>query len=163
MEQQTVTLIVSGMGILGTLSAAFGVHVLTRGWQREQWARDKRIQDYQDVLSATTSAYLAVLRIRTIRGDEVLARVAGTGPTHHLDAIRELEDTKADSYRVIRDRIFIAKELEYADILMQWDTAVINFERSGDSRLFAERFTALNGKLVAMALNSPPVAAAMME
>jgi hypothetical protein len=36
-------------------------HYLSRSWQREQWFRDKRSEDYQAVLSATVAAYTAIV------------------------------------------------------------------------------------------------------
>jgi hypothetical protein len=66
----------------------------------------------------------------------------------------EVEVIKADSFRVLRDRIFIAEELDYGGILVEWDTIVTNYGMHiSDEREFAGRFSSLNQKLVGMALN----------
>jgi hypothetical protein len=69
---------------------------------------------------------------------------------------QEVEVIKADSFRVLRDRIFIAKELDYGGILVEWDTIVTNYGmHTSDEREFAGRFSEFNDKLVRMALNPP--------
>jgi len=69
---------------------------------------------------------------------------------------QEVEVIKVDAFRVPRDRIFIAKELEFANVPLEWDTAVTNFEMpNSDERTFADRFSKLNAKLVGMALHLP--------
>ena len=70
--------------------------------------------------------------------------------------LQDVEVIKADSFRVLRDRIFIAEELNYAGILVEWDTMVTNYGmHTIDERKFADRFSELNDKLVRMALNTP--------
>lgn len=96
--------------IWGSLSPLFGIvvgHVLNRSWQLKQWQMERRWQDYQAVMTAITSAYMAVLRLDNARVSQSLTR----------ELMDEVESIKHDSFRVIRDRIAIANELEYANIL----------------------------------------------
>jgi predicted MFS family arabinose efflux permease len=44
MQQESVTLIVAGLGIGGTLGGIIVGHFLARSWQREQWLLDCRKQ-----------------------------------------------------------------------------------------------------------------------
>ena len=135
-------------------------HLLLRSSQREQWFRDKRYEDYQAVLSATVAAYTAIIRVD--RGDYSDLRGAiQRGPNgitfrETKLMIQEIDVIKADSFRVLRDRIFIAEELEYGGILVEWDTAVTNYAtHTNDKQEFTDRFSELNDKLVRMALNPP--------
>jgi len=75
---------------------------------------------------------------------------------YNEEMVKELEVIKAESFRVLRDRIFIADELAYSDILVEWDSAVTNFDkRTIDDVTFAKRFNLVNDKLVRMALEPP--------
>jgi len=70
--------------------------------------------------------------------------------------LQEIDVIKSDSFRVLRDRIFIAEELNFGGILAEWDTIVTNYQKhASDEREFAGRFSNLNDKLVRMALNPP--------
>jgi len=140
MQPSTTALVVAGVGVAGILVG----HLFTRSWQHEQWLRDKRYQDYQDVLSAVTTAYMAIIRVDRMEGTSL----------YNEDMVKELEVIKVEAFRVLRDRIFIAYELAEADILGEWDSAVTNFEKLNiDDVTFAKRFNVVNDKLVRMALN----------
>jgi hypothetical protein len=132
--------------VIAPLVGIFIGHLLGRSWQREQWLRDKRYEDYQAVLSGVTSAYMSIIRVHKVR------------ETSHYtpEMVQDVERIKADSFRVLRDRIFIADELETTNISGKWDSAVTNFEMPGrDERLFADRFSQLNTQLVRMARGAP--------
>ncbi len=80
-----------------------------------------------------------------------IVRLDKASTTSHYvpEMVQEVEVIKVDAFRVLRDRIFIAEELEFANILAEWDTAVTNFEmRNSDEHTFADRFSKLNAKLV---------------
>jgi hypothetical protein len=131
-------------GVIAPLVGIFVGHLLSRSWQREQWFRDNRYEDYQAVLSAVSSAYMAIVRLDK------------ASDTSHFapEMVQEVEVIKVDSFRVLRDRIFIADELDFAGILVEWDTTVTNYEMHAiDERTFADRFSKLNDNLVRMALN----------
>ena len=133
-------------GVIAPLVGILVGHFLSRSWQREQWFWDKRYQDYEAVLSAVCSAYMAIVRLDK----------ASTTSHYVPEMVQDVEVTKVDAFRVLRDRIFIAEELEFANILVEWDTAVTNFEMHNcDERTFADRFSKRNGKLVHMALHPP--------
>ena len=151
MQPLTGTLINTRIGIGGAFTGLLVGHLLTRSWQHEQWSRDKRHEDYQAVLSAISSAYMAMIRLDRLKKLALYSK----------EAVSEVEVTKVDSFRVLRDRIFIADELEEGNVLADWDAAVTNYEATGRmdaaaaERWFAERFSELNGRLVRMALQPP--------
>ena len=63
----------------------------------------------------------------------------------------QAEKSKIDSFRALRDRILIAEEIETANSLIDWDTAVTNYLNTLDGKKFAERFSSINATLVHMA------------
>ena len=133
-------------GVIAPLLAILVGHQLSRSWQREQWFRDKRYEDYQAVLSALVAAFMAIVRVD----------MASLTSLFTPEMLQEVEAIKADSFRVLRDRIFIAEEHNFGGILVEWDTTVTNYAKHAiDQRIFAGRFSELNDKLVRMALNPP--------
>jgi hypothetical protein len=133
-------------GVIAPLVGILVGHFLSRSWQREQWFRDKRHEDYQAVLSAICAAYMAIARV------DMTSLTSLFTP----EMLQEVEVIKADSFRTLRDRIFIAEELNYGGILVEWDTTLTNYAKHAiDERVFAGRFSELNDKLVRMALNPP--------
>jgi hypothetical protein len=63
MEQTTVTLIVGGLGIFGTLAGVVSGHFLSRSWQREQWLLDKRREEYRELINLIAGAYTTFIHI----------------------------------------------------------------------------------------------------
>ncbi len=157
---QGLTLALVLWGVIAPLVGILVGHYLSRSWQREQWFRNKRYEDYQAVLSATVAAYMVIIRVD--KGD--YSDLRGTiqrgpnGITYREKKMlqEEIDEIKADSFRVLRDRIFIAEELDYGGILVEWDMIVTNYAmHTSDEREFAGRFSEFNDKLVRMALNPP--------
>jgi hypothetical protein len=107
---QGLTLALVLWGVIAPLVGILIGHLLLRSWQREQWFRDKRYEDYQAVLSATVAAYMAIVRVD----------MASLTSLFTPEMLQEVEVIKADSFRVLRDRIFIAEELDYGGILVEW-------------------------------------------
>ncbi len=141
------TLALLGWGVASPLLGIIIGHVLSRSWQLEQWRMDRRWQDYQAVMTAVTSAYTAMIRLTE----------ASTTSSFTPELMERVDSIKRDSFRVIRDRITIADELEHWNILADWDAAVTNYEADPDqSRRFAERFNDLNDRLIRMARRTPP-------
>ena len=148
MQQTTIALVVTSVGITGTLAGVVMGHLLTRSWQQEQWLRDKRWQEYRELISAVTSSYIALIRLDAVRGT----------PASTRELSEEVNAIKHEAFRVIRDRLIIAKEIESGLVLDRWDEAVSNYDRDGNVRRLAERFTGLNSLVIHLALH-PPVKA----
>jgi hypothetical protein len=60
---QGLTLALVLWGVIAPLVSILVGHYLSRSWQREQWFRDKRYEDYRAVLSATVAAFTAIVRV----------------------------------------------------------------------------------------------------
>jgi hypothetical protein len=143
MQQETVTLIVAGLGIAGTLASGPITQYFTRHSQHEQWELDKKTEEYRELLDALTIAYLdtcEVVHLATIG----IAREEDDG---------EIVPTAVEmtAYRLLRNRIFTANELEAEDVTRRWDTALINFKKNGGVEKFAARFTSISATIVWLA------------
>jgi hypothetical protein len=64
MDQQTVTLIVAGLGIGGTLGGIVVGHVLTRSWQEEQWLLNNRKEEFRELMTALARSFSTIERIK---------------------------------------------------------------------------------------------------
>jgi len=142
LNQSSVTLVAAGFGIGGVVLG----HYLTRSWQRDQWRLDRRREEYRELISALSETFTSMQRSGVYMGD--------------ADRALKLEIIKANSYRVIRDRILIAQDLRDADILNRWASAfhpVDNFSHGKEHwAQFATEYSAIMETLVKMALTPSP-------
>jgi hypothetical protein len=52
------------------------------------------------------------------------------------------------AYRILRNRLFTAIELEDEDVTRRWDTALINFKKNGGVEKFSGRFDSICATIV---------------
>lgn len=140
MQQEIVTLIVAGLGIAGTLASGPITQYSARRSQREQWELDKKAEEYRELLDALTIAYLDACEAQHLAS---------------IGIIREADDdeliptaVEMSAYRLLRNRIFTAIELEAEDVTRRWDTALINFKKNGEVEKFASRFSSISATIV---------------
>ena len=140
MDQSSIALIAAAFGVGGVLMG----HYLTRSWQREQWLLDRRKEEYRELICALSTVFTNMQRFGTSIGDR--------------DFNIRLAQTNADSYRVIRDRIFIADEIAKAHIMERWYSILGAAEKDQHAawRTFADGYEELAKKLVQMAVSPPP-------
>jgi hypothetical protein len=146
MDAVKAALVGSGVAGFGIVSAFVGSLInqrMSRNTQREQWLRDKRYEDYQVVLSAITSAYMAMTRVDK----------ASFTSLYTEDMARELEAIKANAFRVLHDRIFIAEELRNAETMKKWLSVVNSYGQPGQHLTSEGAMTALTAELAEMALS----------
>lgn len=140
MDQSSIALIAAAFGVGGVLMG----HYLTRSWQREQWLLDRRKEEYRELICALSTVFTNMQRFGM-----------GTGtPDFNI----KLAQTNADSYRVIRDRIFIADEIANAHIMERWYSLLgaVEDNRRASWSTFADGYEDLTKKLVQMAVSPPP-------
>jgi hypothetical protein len=140
MDQSSIALIAAACGVGGVLIG----HYLTRSWQREQWLLDRRKEEYRELISALSTVFTNMQRFGTGVGDR--------------DFNIRLAQVNADSYRVIRDRIFIADEIAKAQIMERWYSILGAAEDDQHAawRTFVDGYEDLTKKLVQMAVSPPP-------
>lgn len=117
---------------------------LSRSARVEERIRDAKKEEYKEVLTVLANAYLDLLR----HGKQ--------NPCLPDDIERHISDSEAESYRVLHDRLYIAIELENANISKLWTIAVENFMRGDPEdpevrRKFSERFTGIRNGIVNLA------------
>jgi hypothetical protein len=151
----TLTTALTVWACIGPLAGIYLGHRLTR--QKED--REKRQSEFRELLGALATAYTMMQRYI------VKMKFEGEKDALEVSTLTELESkleqVKLDSFRVLHDRIVIARELDSADIIRRWAEAFHNFERAGSEqegaeKRFAERYFAIRDILLRMARNERP-------
>ncbi len=134
-----LTLFLALWAALGPLIGILIGHTLTRSWQREQWLLDCRKEEFRELVSALTTATVEFLVFHTSRG------------TKTPQPMGVWLDAQKTAYRVVRDRIFIADEVEsikLADRYIRLAHDMREFESFDEP---ADRMDALLNEIVALA------------
>ena len=108
---------------------------LTRRGQRSQWIADSKKLEYRELLTALTKAFEGIVQLE--------APGVGLGPQEQ----RTLFDLRAQSFVVIRDRIFIAKEVKDMNLLSRWSQALRDYENTLDAAAFDKAFGGITADL----------------
>lgn len=141
MQQSTVTLIVAGIGILGTLGGIVVGHLLTRSWQRKQWLLDCRKQEFKEVVTAM-SAYVI----------EHMHYVAAQGTDAAQSKQSYIEAAKAAG-KVLSNRIYIHADLERHRIPHRFLDVMDNFREAGkDFGAPSDKVSELIAEVISIAL-----------
>jgi hypothetical protein len=144
MQQNTVTLIVAGLGIFGTLTGILVGHLLSRSWQREQARLDNKKQEYRELMTSMADGYTQLLRL----GSGIVARSP--------EAQAEIDAARYNSLRTIHDRIYIADRIRELKLFENWTTEMAVFWNSPfgqTERLrFTDRFLALQDLVRSLAI-----------
>jgi hypothetical protein len=117
MQQETVTLIVAGMGIAGTLWGGMSSQLMARKSQRRQWVADNRKQEARELLTALSDASLA-LAYWWAEIDTLIEK--GEGINLSSKAAIEFKALNAAFHKIVHDRLFIANDVREAGILEKW-------------------------------------------
>jgi hypothetical protein len=141
MQQQTATLVVAVLGIGGTLGGIVGGHILTRSWQREQWIRDKRNEEFRELLEALAESFRVELTLHA-------------GAVLDPDAQRAIVDGQSNAMAVIRSRIFTADVVQRFGIELKWAEAIQKHHDTLDAAPLAETFTEIRVAILKSALKT---------
>lgn len=140
MQRLTIALgIWAGVGpIVGILLG----HFLTRSSQREQWLRDKRNEEWHELLTALAESLRVSLKIypaRALSDEEE----------------RTIVEAQSNSFRVIRDRIFIAPDVQALNIENRWSAAVQYHSQTMDAKKLGNAYKELRDEIVSTATKRP--------
>jgi|HubBroStandDraft_1064217.scaffolds.fasta_scaffold153637_1 hypothetical protein len=106
-----LTVLTSGvLGIVGTAIGAFLVYRFSRRTQHEQWIRDNRKEEYRELIEALTDEITALVRRLEMSKDRTITREV-------FDEEREKHRT---ALRVLKNRIFIARDLKERNLFDEW-------------------------------------------
>ncbi len=135
MQQSTVTLIVAGLGIGGTLGGITVGHFLTQSSQRKQWILDRRKEEWSELLTALAESLRMALKRyqgRVLSGEEEYRIV----------------EAQSNCFRVIRDRIFIAADVKNLNLENRWSAAVMHHSENLDARKLGAAYDAIRNEIV---------------
>jgi len=140
----TAALIGSGVATFGIVTAFAGSLIgqhMARSSQRDQWELDKKAEEFRELLDALTTAYLEACET---------AHLAVMGLVRDEEGDGEIVPTAVEmtAYRLLRNRIFTAVDLEGEDVTRRWDTALINFKKNGGIEKFSARFSSISATIV---------------
>jgi hypothetical protein len=133
------------LGIWAAVGPIVGIllgHFLTRSWQRKQWLRDKRNEEWHELLTALAESLRVSLKIypaRTLSGEEE----------------RTIVEAQSNSFRVIRDRIFIAPDVQALNIENRWSAAVQYHSQTMDTKKLGNAYKELRDEIVQTATKRP--------
>jgi hypothetical protein len=139
---KTVALVLSPF--VSGLVAAFAVHFLTQSRESEKWILDCKKQEFRELLSSLSDAYIALVKM-------LLPLVPLDGSDE-----RRLREIQADSVRMIRDRIFIAKEIPPNEISNRWLRAMQRYETTLSPQNLHDEYEQIRGQIVTAALRCIP-------
>ncbi|WP_047492314.1 hypothetical protein [Terriglobus sp. TAA 43] len=139
MQTQTVTLIVAGLGITGTLLGSVLSQWMTRRSQHSLWLRDQRKLEWRELLSRLTETFATIVRLE----NSVLSP----------EEKQELDAGKMAANNTLEDRLFIAPDVATMGITEAW-TKVLNSVRRGALNEADSRFRDLKADIVVAALKS---------
>lgn len=151
MDTQTVTLVVSGLGIAGTLGGTVVGNLLIRSGQREQSRRDNIMQESRELLAAFLR--LAMAFPRWARDNNPVR-----GPHTDIEKVKERYEeyliATTDFHRVLYDRIFIAEQIKPLEIKKRWDAVLANYQKDFSEAPLIAEVDAICSSIVAVALKT---------
>jgi len=143
MQQNTVTLIVAGLGIGGTLCGIIVGHVLTRSWQQKQWLMDQRKDEFREVITALHDSMVS----EATRGRDSFEITS--------EERRDKALKTSDFYRTLGTRVFTAKDVWDLGLEERWRKILDEFREKDDGFVLSEEYERLLVELVTIATNPP--------
>jgi hypothetical protein len=110
--------------LVGVLIGAY----LAKRWQRDQWIADNKRMEYRKLLTTLTKTFSGIVKLRV------------SGVALGAKEQRTLSSLEAQSIVVIRDRMFIAKEVTGMSLLARWNQALRDHDNTLDADAFAKAF-----------------------
>jgi hypothetical protein len=127
----------------GGIVSGFLVHVLTQSREREKWILDSKKQEYRELLSAMSNAYIVTL---SSTFDEIY---------NDKDGRNRYFNAQNHSIRLFRDRIFINNDLDLESLAMRW-AEVLNAKSTIERSLIHQEFDSIRDEIVNAANRAVP-------
>jgi hypothetical protein len=141
--------------IVAGFIGAFGVHLLTQSREREKWILDSKKQEFKELLSALSQAYVGT---RSLQPGWVMYPDSTNQERHALTF-----SIQRDSIQLFNDRIFITRDLQLQELKESWRNAmeVYSYAQGTGStynhfKTLDEEYTRITGQIVAAANRSVP-------
>ena len=127
MQQNTITLIVAGMGIAGTLGGTFIGTLFQGRAQHQQWKRDNVRQECRELLGQLS------VNLFTFIDWHRTTQPGGARPDAAMIQ-KQYSDAVLDLHRNLGSRILIASALKEAKIQQRWDHALSAYYKDRDEK-----------------------------
>jgi hypothetical protein len=108
--------------------------------EKRRWLADNRKEEYRELLGALTRSTTLWIHHRGIPGPKAATEM------------KEAQEAHEVALGVILDRIFIAEEIEKANIYDLWTTALAELKNTNDIRAFSDRFEKIRHAILESAL-----------
>lgn len=133
-----------GVAIGGVLAIGGGVVAQVMQGRREQhkWFEEKCIEEYRELLDILTRTLMLTAQSYTIDANK---------PDSSMRR-GEWEPSWHESLRIIRTRLFIARQIQEADIYKKWTDAFDSLPYNNNIVLLTERYEEIRRSIVAMAM-----------
>lgn len=133
MQASTVAIVVAFVGVGGVIIG----QRMARESEEKKFRRDCRKEEFQTLLSALTKSYGTISQLR-----------APLVPLAEQEQ-RALSEAEAMALMVIRDRVYIAEDVQRLDILNRWIKALRDIDYKGllESE-FSKRYSEINADIV---------------
>jgi len=119
--------------VIGSLLTYF----LTRRWQREQWRNDNRKEEFRELIAALTASAMAFMTRTPYLDDRIVRREKEERHALYLEALR-----------VIKTRIFIARDVKEMNLFDRWGESIRVMEESDTIDQFEETFEKLRDEII---------------
>jgi hypothetical protein len=140
MQPQTVTLIVAGIGIGGTLGGVAAGHFLTRSWQRKQWLLDRRKDEFRELMDTLVESF----------GKYANPRLKFEGMTQ--EDVYHVGEASALCYQTMCNRIYIAHDVQRMGLIAQWSAAIDEYTRTREALVFGDALRRMTTQVVQVAM-----------
>jgi len=120
--------------LTGLVGVLIGAYISNRN-QRKHWVADNKRAEYRELLTTMTRTFNTVIIL------------VGPGVALAGNEQRKLIDADSECSIVIKDRIFIADEVDEMDLLKRWHEARQHYGQTYDVGEFASSFGRIMGDL----------------
>jgi hypothetical protein len=129
--------------VIGTLGGVFLGQYYTRKSQRDQWLLDNKKQEYRELLDALAAAHMSLMTNIPLDKNGFILERRRPGPAEII------------AYRVMRDRIFIARDVEQEKLAKKWEQAAASFDGQHiPIKELTDRYLEVHDVIVDLALKS---------
>lgn len=109
--------------------------LLARSWERKKWERENRKEECRELIKSISHAATVILNVG------------------HGQSIRDADEAYLDSIETLHDRIFIANDVEKANVLDLWAHAVHDVRNHKiDDGAFSDKVAQLRKMIVNLVL-----------
>jgi hypothetical protein len=123
-----VTIALTIWGVIGPFAGLLAGHLLSQSSQRKHWIADCKKQEYGELLRALMLHHFS------------LEGYLGSPGPMVTQVEREIKEREEEATIVIKNRIFLRKQIEHLKVYEKWAKAVKEFRSSRDVPTFSEAF-----------------------